>query len=156
MEGGAVLRPHSTGEGGEPQGFGQGSGHGTRWREGGNKCTHLLKGNITETQNSNPYVHKHRQNNRTRKGRSEAEILFDRSLHHAGKDVGGLQKPTEEGQCRSGWRHVWRIREGRRGKHPPAVSAAPRGQLSGSTATPGLYPQGKREAEANLDSRPGG
>jgi hypothetical protein len=32
----AVLRPHSTGEGGEPQGFVR-SGHGTHWREGGNK-----------------------------------------------------------------------------------------------------------------------
>jgi hypothetical protein len=39
---GAVLRPHSTGEGGEPQDC-----HGTHWREGGSKRTDLLKGNIT-------------------------------------------------------------------------------------------------------------
>src|SRR5262249_46302530 len=60
-DGGAVLRPHSTGEGGEPQGSARGS-HGTHWREGGNKHTHLSKGDITETQNSEPYVHRHRQN----------------------------------------------------------------------------------------------
>src|SRR5215469_7521415 len=42
------------------------------------------------------------------------------------------------------------------GEHPPAASAAQRRKVSGATATPGLYPQGKREAEANLDSRPGG
>src|SRR5882762_11171556 len=35
MDGGAVVRPHSTCEGGEPQGPARG-GHGTHWREGGN------------------------------------------------------------------------------------------------------------------------
>jgi hypothetical protein len=39
------------------------SGHGTHWREGGNKCTHLLKGDITGTQNLDHYVHRHRQTN---------------------------------------------------------------------------------------------
>jgi hypothetical protein len=38
------------------------SGHGTHWREGGSKRTNLLKGDIIETQNSNRYVHRHRQN----------------------------------------------------------------------------------------------
>jgi len=38
------------------------SGHGTHWREGGSKRTNLLKGDIVETQNSNHYVHRHRQN----------------------------------------------------------------------------------------------
>jgi hypothetical protein len=37
------------------------SGHGTHWREGGNKQTYLPKENIGETQNSNCYVHKTRQ-----------------------------------------------------------------------------------------------
>jgi len=40
---GAVLQPHSTDEGGEPQGTPQGGGHGTHWREGGSKRTYLLK-----------------------------------------------------------------------------------------------------------------
>jgi len=43
----AVLRTHSTDEGGEPQGSAR-SGHGTHWREGGNRCTYLAKGNIAE------------------------------------------------------------------------------------------------------------
>ena len=60
-DGGAVLRPHSTGEGGEPQGSARG-GHGTHWREGGNKRTHLSKGDITGTQNLDSYVYRHRQN----------------------------------------------------------------------------------------------
>ena len=38
------------------------SGHGTHWREGGSRRTNLLKGDIIETQNSNRYVHRHRQN----------------------------------------------------------------------------------------------
>ena len=37
-------------------------GHGTHWREGGNKRTHLSKGDITGTQNLDSYVHRHRQN----------------------------------------------------------------------------------------------
>jgi hypothetical protein len=28
------------------------SGHGTHWREGGNRCTYLAKGNIAEAQTS--------------------------------------------------------------------------------------------------------
>ncbi len=40
---GEVLRTHSTDEGGEPQGHGDGGGHGTRWREGGNKLTNRVK-----------------------------------------------------------------------------------------------------------------
>jgi hypothetical protein len=39
------------------------SGHGTHWREGGNKRTYSAEGNIGETQNSNCYVHKTRQTN---------------------------------------------------------------------------------------------
>ena len=38
------------------------SGHETHWREGGSKRANLLKGDIIETQNSNDYVHRHRQN----------------------------------------------------------------------------------------------
>jgi len=38
------------------------SGHETHWREGGSKRTNLWKGDIVETQNSNHYVHRHRQN----------------------------------------------------------------------------------------------
>ena len=38
-----ILRPHSTDEGGEPQGHGSCGGHGTRWREGVNKRTHRMK-----------------------------------------------------------------------------------------------------------------
>src|SRR6266853_2097349 len=41
------------------------SGHGTHWREGGNRCTYLAKGNIDEAQTSTRYVHTNRQNNRT-------------------------------------------------------------------------------------------
>jgi hypothetical protein len=47
-DGGAVLRTRSTDEGGEPQGF-ERSGHGTHWREGGNRCRYLAKGNIAES-----------------------------------------------------------------------------------------------------------
>jgi hypothetical protein len=39
------------------------SGHGTHWREGGNKRTNLSKRNISETQNSSNYVHRNRQIN---------------------------------------------------------------------------------------------
>jgi hypothetical protein len=38
------------------------SGHETHWREGGSKRTNLLRGDIIETQNSNHYVYRHRQN----------------------------------------------------------------------------------------------
>src|SRR6202140_4184851 len=55
------------------------SGHGTHWREGGNRCTYLTIGNIDGTQNSTHYVHANRQNIRTSQGGSEATILFDRS-----------------------------------------------------------------------------
>jgi len=46
---GAVLRPHTTCEGGEPQGSlnveaGGRGGHGTHWREGANKVTYLPTG----------------------------------------------------------------------------------------------------------------
>jgi len=53
-DGGAVLRTRSTDEGGEPQGS-EKSGHGTHWREGGNRCTYLAKGNIAEAQTSTYY-----------------------------------------------------------------------------------------------------
>ena len=39
----AVLRTRSTDEDGEPQGQGTCGGHGTRWREGGNKLTNRVK-----------------------------------------------------------------------------------------------------------------
>jgi hypothetical protein len=51
-DGGAVLQPHSTEEGGELQGFSQESGHGTHWREGGSRCTYLAKGNMNEAPTS--------------------------------------------------------------------------------------------------------
>jgi hypothetical protein len=60
-DGRAVLRTRSTCEGGEPQGSVR-SGHGTHWREGGNRCTYLAKGNIAEAQTSTHYVHANRQN----------------------------------------------------------------------------------------------
>ena len=81
-DGGAVLRPRSTDEGGEPQGSVK-SGHGTHWREGGNRCTYLAKGNIDEAQTSSHYVHTNRQNIRTSQGGSESALLFDRSSDHA-------------------------------------------------------------------------
>ena len=34
------------------------SGHGTHWREGGNRCTYLTKGNIADVQNSILCPHK--------------------------------------------------------------------------------------------------
>ena len=61
-DGRAVLRPRSTGEGGEPQGFRK-----ERPRdplEGrGKQADVSAEGNIGETQNSNCYVHKTRQTN---------------------------------------------------------------------------------------------
>ena len=61
-DGGAVLRPRSTCEGGEPQGFRK-----ERPRyplEGrGEQADVSAEGNIGETQNSNHYVHKARQTN---------------------------------------------------------------------------------------------
>ncbi len=81
-DGGAVLRTRSTDEGGEPQGS-ERSGHGTHWREGGNRCTYLTKGNIAEAQTSTHYVHTNRQNIRTSQGGSEATFPFDRSSDHA-------------------------------------------------------------------------
>jgi hypothetical protein len=38
------------------------SGHETQWREGGSRHTNLSKGDMTETQNSKHYVHRHREN----------------------------------------------------------------------------------------------
>ena len=40
---GAVLRTHSTDDGGEPQGHGSSGSQGTRRREGGNKSTNRVK-----------------------------------------------------------------------------------------------------------------
>jgi len=61
-DGRAVLRPRSTGEGGEPQGFRK-----ERPRyplEGrGEQGDVSVEGNISETQNSGNYVHRTRQNN---------------------------------------------------------------------------------------------
>ena len=61
-DGGAVLRPRSTDEGGEPQGFRKER----PWYplEGrGEQMDVSAEGNIGETQNSNCYVHKTRQTN---------------------------------------------------------------------------------------------
>ncbi len=62
MDGGAVLRPRSTSEGGEPQGFRK-----KRPRnplEGRGKQGDVsVEGNISETQNSRNYVHANRQIN---------------------------------------------------------------------------------------------
>ncbi len=51
MDGRAVLRPHSTVKVGNRRAS-ERSGHGTHWREGGNKRTNLSKGNIVEAQTS--------------------------------------------------------------------------------------------------------
>jgi hypothetical protein len=62
MDGRAVLRPRSTDEGGEPQGFRK-----ERPRnplEGrGKQGDASVEGNISETQNSRNYVHTNRQTN---------------------------------------------------------------------------------------------
>jgi hypothetical protein len=59
-DGRAVLQPHTTDEGGEPQGFRKGRPRNPL--EGRGKQAYVsVEGNITETQNSNPYVHRHRQ-----------------------------------------------------------------------------------------------
>src|ERR1700739_67238 len=52
--------------------------------------------------------------------------------------------------------HVRGIRTGRRGEHPSSPREAQEWQVSGATFAQDLYPQGKREAETNLDSCPGG
>src|SRR5467141_4778266 len=78
------------------------SGHGTHWREGGNRCTHLTKGNIDEAQTSTHYVHTNRQNIRTGQGGSEATILFDRSSDHGRSVVRGIPGAKKESQRRSG------------------------------------------------------
>ena len=92
----AVLRTHSTDEGGEPQGSAR-SGHGTHWREGGNRCTYLAKGNIAEAQTSTSYVHTNRQTIRTSQGGSQEAVLFDRSSAHVGGVVRGIPESTKEG-----------------------------------------------------------
>src|ERR1700693_6289188 len=79
------------------------SGHGTHWREGGSKRTYLLKGDMIETQNSNRYVHRHRQNSRTRQGRSEATVLLHRSPDYSGEVVWGIPESTKGCQCWDRW-----------------------------------------------------
>src|SRR6266446_8009813 len=90
-DGGAVLRPRSTGEGGEPQGFRK-----ERPRdplEGrGKQADVSAEGNIGETQNSNCYVHKTRQTNGTSQGGTEATVFLDRSPDHARGIVRGIRK----------------------------------------------------------------
>src|SRR4029077_1994384 len=104
-DGRAVLRPRSTCEGGEPQGFRK-----ERPRyplEGrGEQADVSAEGNIGETQNSNCYVHKTRQTNRISQGGTEATVLLDRSLDHARDVVCGIPKPTKGCECRDGRRHV--------------------------------------------------
>src|SRR5467141_3870082 len=85
------------------------SGHRTHWREGGNRCTYLTKGNIAEAQTSTHYVHTNRQNIRTSQGGSEATILFDRSSDHARGVVCGFPRTQEESQRRSGRRHIPKV-----------------------------------------------
>src|SRR6266849_10736976 len=118
-DGRAVLRPRSTGEGGEPQGFRK-----ERPRdplEGrGKQADVSAEGNIGETQNSNCYVHKTRQTNGTSQGGFEATVFLDRSPDHARGIVRGIRKSTKGCQRRDGRRHVWGIPEGRREKHPRA------------------------------------
>src|SRR5437016_9925258 len=82
------------------------SGHGTHWREGGNRCTYLTIGNIDGAQNSTHYVHTNRQNIRTSQGGSEATILFDRSSDHARGVIRGIPGTKKESQRRSGRRQV--------------------------------------------------
>src|ERR1035438_103730 len=60
-DGRAVLRPHSTSESGEPQGFRkERPRHPLEGR--GKQGDVSVEGNISETQNSRNYVHKNRQN----------------------------------------------------------------------------------------------
>ena len=60
-EGGAVLQPHSTEEGGEPQGSRKGRPRNPL--EGrGKRAYEAVERRHNETQNSNHYVHRHRQN----------------------------------------------------------------------------------------------
>ena len=61
MEGGAVLRPHSTSEGGDPQGFKERPRYPLEGR--GEQGDGSVEGNISETQNSRNYVHTNRQTN---------------------------------------------------------------------------------------------
>src|ERR1700677_281141 len=112
------------------------------------------EGNIIATQNSNYYVHRNQQTILTRQGRSEAKILFDRSLDHTRENVRGIPESTKGCQCRGGWRHLRGVRKGRCEKHPRAAPKAQGWQVSGPTAAPSLYPQRKRETETDLDSRP--
>src|ERR1700692_4315704 len=100
------------------------SGHGTHWGEGGSKRTYLSKGDMIETQNSNRYVHRHRQNSRTRQGRSEATVLLHRSPDYSGEVVWGIPESTKGCQCWDRWGHVCNIRDERRRERPPVTSAA--------------------------------
>ena len=131
-------------------------GHGTHRREGGNKRTHLPKGDITGTQNSDHYVHRHRQNSRTCQGGSATTILLDRSPNHSRKTACGIPGSKKRSQCRDRRRHVQGVRKGRRREYPQAASAAQGRQVSVPATPPSVYPQGKREAKAYLDSRPRG
>src|ERR1017187_1460072 len=72
------------------------------------------------------------------------------------KNVRGIPTSTKGCQCRGGRRHLRGVRKGRCEKHPRAASTAQGWQVSGPTAAPSLHPQGKRETEADLDSRPRG
>src|SRR4029077_19522139 len=100
-DGRAVLRPYSTCEGGEPQGFRK-----ERPRyplEGrGEQADVSAEGNIGETQNSNCYVHKTRQTNGTSQGGTEATVFLDRSLDHARGVVRGIGKSAKGCQRRGG------------------------------------------------------
>ena len=61
MDAGAVLRPHSTGEGGEPQG--SGNGRPRNPQEGrGKQAYESVERKHNETLNSKRYVHRHQQN----------------------------------------------------------------------------------------------
>jgi hypothetical protein len=61
MEGGAVLQPHNTAEGGEPQGSRKGRPRDPL--EGRREQAYeSVERKHNETQNSEPYVHRHQQN----------------------------------------------------------------------------------------------
>ncbi len=109
-------------------------GHGTHRREGGNKRTHLPKGDITGTQNSDHYVHRHRQNSRTCQGRSATTILLDRSPNHSRRTACGIPGSKKRSQCRDRRRHV-------RGVSASYISGSRRASISASHSAECISPR---------------
>src|SRR5215813_3299052 len=82
MDAGAVLRPYSTCEGGEPQGSRKGRPRNPL--EGrGKQAYESVERKHNETLISKRYVHRHQQNSWTRQGRSETAVPLYRSPDHS-------------------------------------------------------------------------